>query len=300
MSIRTNPNLAPDLISGLDQTRQQLNQANQEIASGRTINQPSDNPAGTAALILNHSAQSQNDTFQRNVGDLTDRLQSADSALSSAVTAIHQAIALGVEAGSSNLSTSDQQAIASQLTGIQQQLISIANTSYSGTYLFSGTQVETQPFTINAASPSGVTYNGNSATATAEVNNGNTVATNVPGDQLFLNPSGSVLGSIQQLITAIQSNNNAGITAASTALGTAANVFNSQRVAYGSSLTQLQSTGAFLNSEQTQLSSQENTIDAADLAKASSDFSQASVAYQSLIEAEAQILRLPNLLSFIQ
>ena len=298
MSIRVNPNIIPDMITGLAQTQQQLNQADQQIASGRTINQPSDNPAGTAALILAHAAQNQTDTFTANVNNLQDRLQTADSALSSAVTAVNQAISLGVEAGNSNLSNIDRQAIVSQLSGIQQQLVSIANTTYSGTYLFGGSLVETTPFTLDSASPNGVAYDGNSSTVSVEINNGETVAANVPGDQLFLNPSGSLFGAIQGLITAIQ--NNSGIGAASVALGSAASVFNGQRVAYGSSLTQLQSAGNFLSSEQTQLATQENNIDAADLAKASSTFSQASVAYQSLIEAEANILKLPNLLTFLQ
>lgn len=298
MSIRVNPNIIPDMIAGLAQTQQQLNQADQQIASGRTINQPSDNPAGMAALILNHDVQSQTDTFSTNVSDLQDRLQTADSALSSAITAVNQAISLGVEAGNSTLSNIDRQAIVSQLSGIQQQLVSLANTAYGGTYLFGGSLVETTPFALDSISPNGVTYSGNSSTVSVEINDGATVATNVPGDQLFLNPSGSLMGAIQGLITAIQ--NNSGISAASVTLGTAASVFNGERVTYGSSLTQLQSMGNFLASQQTQLATQENNIDAADLAKASSNFSQASVAYQSLIEAEASILKLPNLLTFLQ
>jgi flagellar hook-associated protein 3 FlgL len=295
---RVNPNMVPDLVAEIAQTQQQLNQADQEIASGRTINQPSDNPAGTAALILNHAAQSQADTFQMNTSNLQDRLQTADSALNAAVTAVNQAISLGVEAGNSDLSDSDRQAIVSQLSGIQQQLVSIGNTSYSGTYLFAGSAVETQPFTLDATAAAGVTYNGNNATVSAEINNGDSVATNVPGSQLFLNSSGSLFGSLQRMITAIQSNS--GIAAASTAFGAAATEFDSQRVAYGSTLTQLQSTNTLLSAEQTQLSTQENTIDAADLAQATSTFSQASISYQSLIEAESEILKLPNLLTYLQ
>src|SRR6202142_4748838 len=99
MAIRVNPNILPDLQSGLDQARQQLNQAVLELASGRSINQPSDNAAGTSALILNHAAQSQTDSYQQNVSDLQSKLQIADSSLNSGVTVIDQAISLGVEAG---------------------------------------------------------------------------------------------------------------------------------------------------------------------------------------------------------
>ena len=84
MSIRVNPNILPDLLAGLNQATQQLNQADLELASGRSINEPSDNPAGTGALILNHAAQSQTDSYQQNVSDLQSRLQIADSSLNSA------------------------------------------------------------------------------------------------------------------------------------------------------------------------------------------------------------------------
>lgn len=298
MTLRVNPNVLPDLLAGLDQARQQINQADAQLASGRTINQPSDNPAGTAALVLNHDAQSQTDTFRQNISDLQSKMQIADSALSSAESAIQQAISLGVEAGNSNLSNQDRQAVAQQLTGIQQQLLGIANATAGGTYLFGGTLVTTQPFTLNPSDPSGVTYNGNSAVTSVEIANGQSVTTNVPGNQLFLNSAGSVFGALNQLITAIQSNS--GIAAANTAFGQAASEFNTARLSYGTSLNQLQSTDSFLANDQVQLQTQEGNISAADLAKVATNFSQADVAYNSLLQAESKILNLPNLLNYLQ
>jgi flagellar hook-associated protein 3 FlgL len=298
MTVRVNPNIVPDLLTGIDGLRQQLNQADLQLASGRSINSPSDDPAGTAALVLNHAAQNSTDTFQRNIGNLQSTLQIADSALNSVVNVINQAISLGVEAGNSGLSNGDRQAIAQQLSGIQQQILSIANTTSGGTYLFAGTLVETQPFALNPASAFGVTYSGNGSTTQVEIANGQSVSVNVPGDQLFLNPAGSLLGAINQLITAVQTNT--GIAAASDALGQASTEFDTQRSAYGSSLNQLQSTNTFLSSQKVQLSAQENNIDAADIGKVASNFSQAQVAYTALLEAEGKVLNLPTLLSFLQ
>jgi len=298
MSIRVNPNLLPDLVAGLDQARQQLNQYDLELASGRSINQPSDNPAGTSALILNHAAQSQTDSYQQNISDLQSRLQIADSSLNSVVGVVDQAISLGTEAGNGTLSSGDRQAIAQQLSGIQQQLVGIANTTVGGTYLFGGTAVETQPFTVNAAAPAGVTYNGNNGVASVQIADGLSVNINVPGSQLFLNTSGSVLGAVNQLITAVQSNS--GISAAVTGLGQASDEFDTQRLNYGTTLNQLQSTGTFLSNQQLQLSTQETSISGADIAKVATQFSQAQVAYTSVLDAESKILNLPNILSFLQ
>lgn len=298
MSVRVNPDVVPDLLFGLNNTLQQLNQADAELASGRTINQPSDNPVGTAELVLNHAQQSQTDTFEQNISDLQSKMQIADSALSSAETAIQQAVSVGVEAGNSTLSDQDRQAIAQQLEGVQQQLVGIANSTAGGTYLFGGTLVTTQPFTLNSSDPSGVTYNGNSSVLSVEIANGQSVTTNVPGNQLFLNSAGSVFGAINQLITAVQSNS--GIAAANTALGQAASEFSTERLAYGTGLNQLQSTDTFLANDELQLQTQESNIDGADLAQVTTNFSQAEVAYDSLLNAEGKILNLPTLLDYLQ
>jgi len=297
MSIRANPNILPDLLAGLNVAQQQLNMQDAELATGRTINAPSDDPAGAEALIENFAAAAQSDTFQQNIGSLTERLQTADSVLGTAVSAVNQAISLGVQAGNSDLSDQDRQAIASNLQAIQQQLVAAGNTSYSGTYLFSGTLVDTQPFTLNAAAPDGVTYNGNNSVTSVEITSGESVNINSPGSTLFLNPSGNLLGSISSLITAIQSNT--GIAAANTAFGQAASEFDAQRISYGASLNQLQSAGTLLSSQQVQLATQESTIDGANLADVTTNFSQSEVAYQSLLDAESKILNLPNLLNLI-
>lgn len=297
-SVRVNPNLTSDLLIDISTVSQQMNAADLQIASGKSINAPSDNPGAAAELVINQADQSQIDTYQTNVNDLQTRLQTADSVLGSAVTAITQAISDGVEAGNSDLSDQNRAAIASQISGIQQQLVSLANTTSSGTYLFSGTLVETQPFTLDSASPDGVTYFGNSGVTSVELSNGQNLGTNVPGSQLFLNSSGNVFQSINQLITAIQTNANIGT--AVTNLGQALQVFNSQRQAYGTALNQLQSTGALLANEQVQLASQQSNIAGADLPAAITNFSQAEIAYTALLQAEGKVLNLPNLLDFIE
>ena len=297
-SIRANPNVVPDLLAGINTLQSDLNQADLEIASGKSINVPSDNPGGAAALVINQAASTQVDTYQANVNSLETRLQAADSVLGSAVTAITSAISAGVEAGNSDLSNQNRAAIASQISGIQQQLVSLANTTSGGTYLFSGSLSETQPFSLNTALPNGVTYSGNSEVVPVELSNGNNLNTNIPGDQLFLNPSGSVFQTVNQLINAIQSNTNIGT--AVTNLGNALQEFNAQRQFYGTALNQLQSTGNLLANEQIQFSTQQSNIAQADLPAAISNFSQSEIAYTALIQAEGKVLNLPNLLDLIQ
>jgi len=128
-SIRVNPNVLPDLLSALAQTRQQESTATLELATGSRINQPSDDPAGAAQIVSNRDLGSQADSFLRSITNVNGLLQTADSTLSSVVTALQRAISLGVQGANGTLSSSDRADVAGELSGIQQQLISLANTS---------------------------------------------------------------------------------------------------------------------------------------------------------------------------
>jgi flagellin-like hook-associated protein FlgL len=100
------------------------------------------------------------------------------------------------------------------------------------------------------------------------------------------------------MITALQ--NDTGLAAANTNLAQAASQLNSQRVFYGNTLQQLQSTQTFLNSNKIQLAQQENTLVGVDLASSITNLEQASTATTAILTATNQILSTMNLLNFLK
>jgi flagellar hook-associated protein 3 FlgL len=296
MSIRLNPNPLPELLVALQQTQQNVNTATQQVASGRRVNQLSDNPAAAASVLLNHNQSSQDDQFLQNINTLQPRLQVADSSLSDVVTALTRALSLGTEGANGTLNAGDRQAVALEVQGIQAQLVSLANATYQGSYLFGGTAVGSPPFTLNSAIGV-VTYNGNTNVTLTQISNGNSIQTNLPGSQLFLNASGSVFTAIQDLNTALQSNTNIG--AAVTEIQSALTTVSTQRVFYGNALNQISNSENFLNQDKVNLSTQENALIGADLATASSNLVQAQTAEQATLNAASRILSLPNLLTYL-
>jgi flagellar hook-associated protein 3 FlgL len=296
MSIRLNPNPLPDLLAAIQQSEQSVNTATLQLSSGLRVNHLSDDPAASAAIVLNHNQAGQDDQFLQNITSLQPRFQVADSSLSNVVTALTSAISLGTEGANGTLNTGDRQAIAAEVQGIQSQLVSLANATYQGSYLFAGTAVGTQPFTLNAGTGA-VTYNGNANVNSVQVSNGDTIQANVPGSQLFLNASGSVFNAIQDLTTALQTNGNIG--AAVTELQTALTTVSTQRVFYGNALNQLTSSENFLNQDVLNLSTQANSLVGVDFATAASNLVQAQTAEQATLSASARVLSLPNLLTFL-
>jgi flagellar hook-associated protein 3 FlgL len=288
--MRVNPNFTPNILTELFLSQSQEQITLQQIASGKLINMPSDNPAGAATLVQNLADQNSTDQFLHNTSSVEGLLQTADSTLSSVVEALNQAISLGVQGGTSTVSLEDQQQIAQQVQGIQNQVLQLANVSYQGNYVFAGTATTTLPFTANPAAPDGVTYNGNNNTNTVEVAEGRNVQTNLPGSQIFQGAGGDVMGSLKQLVSALQSGDITSIGNATTQLGTALNYVSQQRVFYGNTVNQLTSNQSFLQQEQVNLQSQENTLDAVNMAQAATNLSQAQLTQNATLSALAKII----------
>jgi flagellar hook-associated protein 3 FlgL len=297
MSIRVNPNIVPDLIASIEQAQQNAQTATQEMATGRSVNNLSDNPAAASGLVSNNALSSENDQFITNLTDLQGKFQAGDSALNNAVQIMTTAITVGTEGANGTLSASDRQAIVEQVQGLQQQMLGLANTSYEGTYIFAGTNVTAPAFAQSAISPSGVQYNGNSNTTSVQIGEGQSVQTNVGGDQIFTNAKGNVFQALNDLSNALQSGT--GIDAANTEVQQAFSQLTTQRVFYGTALDRLQNSQNYLNQEQVTLSTQQNQLVGANITQVVANESSSQVAEQAALTATSQLLNLPNLLTFL-
>jgi len=247
--------------------------------------------------VRNHGQAAADAQYLQSLTTLQSKFQVADSALSDVVATLTRALSLGTEGANGTLNTADRQAIAGEVQRLLNQAVSLANTSYQGSFLFAGTRVTTQPFTLDPATNK-VTYNGNSATTTVALSNGDSITGNLPGDQLFQNPAGSVTGALSDLYAALTSGNNIPTTV--TEVQNALNQVSEQRVFFGNALGQINANENYLNQDQLNLSRQENNLVGVDPAAAASNFSQAQVASQAVLNATARVLNLPTLLDFLK
>ena len=292
--MRVNPNLVPDILAGLQQSQSTLNAALEQISTGKSVNVPSDNPAAASEMVQNTMETANVDQYTQNVTGVLSKVQASDSALSSVVSSLTQAISLGTEGANGTNSTANQQAIASQVQGILSSVVSAANTSYQGSYLFGGTANSQQPYTADPSSPTGYTYNGNSGQNSVAIGDSTSVQVNLPGSQIFSNSTTSVIGSLSALVTALQSGNSAAISTATTGVSTALSYVGQQRVFYANAESQLNSQETYLQQETVNLSSQQTSLVGVDMAQAATTLSQAETDNSAALAAASKVL--PNTL----
>jgi len=292
--MRVNPNMVPDILADLRQSQTTLNTALQQVASGKSVTVPSDNPGASADMVQNTIETANVDQYTKNVSNVLSTVQTADSTLSSVVSALTQAVSLGTEGANGTNNASNQQAIAAQVQGILTSVVAQANTSYEGTYLFGGTEATKAPYSADSTQPSGYLYNGNTDTNSVVIGDNLSIQLNLPGSQVFTNSSNNVLESLSSLVAALQSGNSASISSATAGVSSALNYVTQQRVFYGNAENMLNSQETYLQQETVSLSTQQNNLIGVDLAQAATTLSQAETANSAAEAAAAKIL--PNTL----
>jgi flagellin-like hook-associated protein FlgL len=139
-------NMVPDMQYAVQQSQQALSVALQQVSTGLRVNQPSDDPAASANMVISLAGSANVDQYTSNVSAVTSQLDTADSALSSVATALNTAITLGTSGATGSASTANRQSIAAQLEGILSSVVGQANSAYQGVYLFAGSANNLPPF----------------------------------------------------------------------------------------------------------------------------------------------------------
>lgn len=288
--MRVDPNLSSLLNVGIQETEQALNTAVQQVATGQRVGVPSDDPAAAASNLQSLAESANLDRYTKNGDAVLSQAQTADSALCNVVSELNQAIALGTEGADGAITSENRAAIATQVQSILSEVVSQANTTINGLSLFSGTTAAVPAFTSDSTSPTGYSYQGNSGINTATVGDNLQVNVNVPGDQVFTNPNGNVLGSLTQLISALGSGTTTDIGNAVTAVRSALTNVSQQRVLYAGVVNQINAQESFLSQETISLTSQQQSLTGVDISVAVSNLTQAQIAHSTILAAAAKVL----------
>jgi len=291
--MRVDPTYITNLVGSLDQAQSNEQQLSSELSSGVSITSLSQNPVGAGQNVLLLNQIQQDDSFTASSSLVTGQLQVADSALGSVVSELTQAVTLATSANNGTMNASDVKSIGNQISGILDEVQSLANTSYEGQFIFAGGQTSTAPFsTSTASSPRVTTYSGDEDVNYLELPNGQKIQLNVPGDQIF---QGSGANSVFGALNALVADYSTGTVDTSQAvndteaLGTALNFVSQQRVTVDNSITQLSAASSAVTNEETQLTTAQTDLMQADIPTVSTQLSLAETQQTALEDVIAQL-----------
>ncbi|HBE69621.1 MAG TPA: hypothetical protein DDW52_15865 [Planctomycetaceae bacterium] len=179
------------LLFQLNQDQSAILDLQKQLSTGRRIERPSEDPS---AAIRALAAQRGNE-FKSQVGD---NLQSADTILSATESTLAQAQSIltemrgvAVSATGTTLSAEEIDAFSQQVQSGLDQLISLANKKFRDQYIFGGSEVRTNPVTLDGNT---VQFTADGSALETVSDYSSTVAANIPANEAFGVRSNEVIG----------------------------------------------------------------------------------------------------------
>jgi flagellar hook-associated protein 3 FlgL len=153
----------------------------EQMSTGLRVNRPSDDPIAASQAVVLSQAQAQTSQFASARSFATQRISQEENTLSSVTSAIQSAQEKIVYAGNGTLSDDDRASLATDLQGIRDQLMNLANSQDgNGRYMFAGYKTDSAPFdTTNGA------YSGGTANVEQQVDSSRTMVIGHTGDKIF-------------------------------------------------------------------------------------------------------------------
>lgn len=192
----------------------------QQIATGRKILTPSDDPVASARALDLSQSKSVNQQFITNQGYAEDALKLVEGQLDGAGEIIQYARDRVLAAGNPALSPADRQSIATDLRSQFDAMLAIANTrDANGDYLFAGYRSNTPPFEkTDLAGTPGTEYKGDQGSRTMQVSSSRFMPVSFGGEVAFGSEGDGVFKVLGDFITALETGSDVP-GAVSTALG---------------------------------------------------------------------------------
>jgi flagellar hook-associated protein 3 FlgL len=295
---------AQTMLADINQALDRVTTTQQELSSGKRINQPSDDPYGTSLALRLQGQLSSLTSYSNNVNDGTGWAQAGTTALSDVTNAVQRVRELVVEAANGTQTTANMQASAAEVNQLIDEIKQDANTQYNGQYIFSGSSTSTAPYQAG----SNDAYAGNAGQVTREIGPNTSLPVNAnlsgvlgTGQTTSGQPAGDglLLNTLRNIADDMQAGNSTALSA--TQLGKLDGNLNSLTglsASVGAMTDRLQMASSRIASLQTSdTASLSNTQDV-DMAKAEIDFSTEQAALQAALQAGAHIVQ-QSLMNFL-
>jgi flagellar hook-associated protein 3 FlgL len=281
---------ADSFLADINRLQARLETASRQLSSGRRVSNASDDPDQVANILQLTANIARNTQIGTNLSSVKTEVDGSSQALSSAVSIVEQINVLGAQGSNFNQTAATRTTLGDQVQNLLQQLISVANTNVGGRYVFSGDADHTAPYALDLTTATGTTpYAGSAATRQVEDPRGGSFAVSQSAQQIFDAPGGaSVLVAVNSLRVALQTNNQAGITAAVTSLGAAHDQLSQSLSFYGSAQNEIDNGISAVQTIGLRLTTNLSSLRDADITAASVELNEAKLGLDAAYSARAK------------
>jgi flagellar hook-associated protein 3 FlgL len=284
------------MLSNLQTSVQKLSKLQEQIASGKQINKPSDSPDGTVSALRYRGDLRRIEQYKRNAQDGLDWLNVSDTALQRGVEALNRARELSIQARNGALDAAAREGMAREVDALRETMLTLANTAVGDRPLFAGTASVASAYDANGV------YQG-TLPGTAgdrierQLDRESAVRVNLTGPEAFGTPGADVFKNLADLADRLRTN--------PAALGTSMDELSGAQARLRSALATVGARSNQVNSmiernEAMRLDATQGLADveSIDITEATLNVKLQEVAFQAALSAAAKVTR-SSLMDFL-
>ncbi len=289
------------ILSNINNVQDQLATTEQQLSTGRTINQPSDNPYGASLAISLNQDLSSLTNYSNSVTDGTAWTTAATTSLTNIQSMLQRAQELVVESANGTLSSADLSASAAEINQLTEAVKQEANAQYNGQYIFSGSATGTAPY----STATGDVYQGNSAAVTRQIGPNASLQVNTDISQLLGSGQGAndgkLLDTLRTIASDMTSGTSAGVADLSnqlTNLSGSLNTLDQLQAGVGAASDRLSLAATRISNLQTSDAAALSNTEDANMAQTMTTYSNEQAAFTAALRAGANIVQ-SSLMDFL-
>jgi flagellar hook-associated protein 3 FlgL len=296
-----------NVLADLNAVSARLSKTQTKISSNKELTRPSDDPFETSRAMALRQSLAGTQQYTRNAQDAMGWTEATEQALDQITADMHRARELLVQGASDSTDADSRKSIAIELNQLIESIKQNANATYSGSYLFAGSETGTAPYTLGA----GDTYNGDEAGwnplqpgVVREIGPGVSISINTVGREFLGDGSsgddGKLLDVLRDAVVSLESDDGAKLGSTDLqALDANLDKVLEVRARNGAVQNRLESAVSRLAEVEESTTKQLSETEDADIAKTLIDFNSQQAAYQAALRAGANLVQV-SLMDFLR
>ena len=193
-----------DVVYNLTVHQRRMDKLQNSLSTGKKVRLPEDDPVAATNAMMYRTRINELRKFMSNIDEGAARLRFAENGVRRIVEIFQRLEELAVQGANSTYAKEDRVKIAIEVDQLLKEAVEIANSNYKGEYIFAGYKTDRKPFEVLTARPSftdrevitKVIYNGDNGEWLREIEQGEYVSANIPGNKVFWATNDAIVGSV--------------------------------------------------------------------------------------------------------
>ncbi len=278
--------IADSSARGMQANLAALAKLQEQISSGKAISKPSDSPSGTSTAMRSRAELSTNDRYTANISSATTTLNAGDTALDAMGNLLNRVRDLVTQGANTGVnSAASNAALATEVEGIRESMLAVANRTVSGVPVFGGTTAGTAAYAADGS------YVGRTGTTqSVRISDAETVPTSIDGPAAF-GPTGSDVFALLSGVAAQLRSDPSGLSSRLGEIDAAAQRMTTTRAQIGVRTSRLEQVASINAAQALSVRAQLSEAEDIDQAKTYLDLTVRQTAYQAALQTTASTIQ---------